>query len=870
MSAGANSGPGKGGMTKGMRIFAFLLKLIAGLSAAALIVGVGAGAFAVWYFGRDLPDYQQLVDYEPSIVSRVYAGDGRLLAEYATEKRVFVPVKEIPPLLIHAFLAAEDKNFYVHAGIDPVAMLRAAVTDMLRVAISHKRPIGASTITQQVAKNFLVGSELSYERKIKEALVALRMEKVLGKDRILELYLNEIYLGAGTYGVAAAALNYFDKSLDELTIEEVAFLAELPKAPNNYDPLRHPEAAKDRRDWVIDRMAEAGFITTQQGAQARAVPITLRHRDDAEVTTASYFTEEVRRDLLAHYGEKALYELGLAVRTSLDPALQTLADKSLRAGLTAYDRRHGWRGVVTHLDIGGDWRTRLVTVPPPAGMADVGWSLGLVLSLAPEGAFIGLADGARGEIPMDELRWAKRALPSGDLGPAPRQPGDVLKVGDVIMVEPLGAGGAVATYGLRQIPEVSGALVALDPHTGRVLALGGGFSFEASQFDRATQAHRQMGSAIKPFVYLTAMDHGFTPSSVLLDEPFVVDQGEGLPKWKPSNYTHKFYGPLTLRVAVEQSRNLITARLGAAVGLDPIGDTIERFGIMDHMPRQYAQVLGAGETTPLRLTAAYAMLVNGGKRITPTLIDRIQDRNGVTIYRADQRPCQDCQGEWQNQPPPEPPDQRQQIADPQSAYQIVSILQGVVERGTGHIIAAIGKPLAGKTGTTNDSDDTWFVGFSPDLAVGVFIGYDTPKSLGAHETGATVSAPVFRDFMAAALKNQPALPFRIPPGLRQVRVDLATGLLAPAGDRNSIFEAFKPGTEPATDAPPPEAARGPISDDEDAASVGAPGLGDETTSDAGTPVATAPDAPADPAATAAAPTPTPTRSAPASGTGGLY
>jgi penicillin-binding protein 1A len=407
-----------------------------------------------------------------------------------------------------------------------------------------------------------------------------------------------------------------------------------------------------------------------------------------------------------------------------------------------------------------------------------------------------------------------------------------------------------------------------------VLALSGGFSFELSQFDRATQAHRQMGSAIKPFVYLTAMDHGFTPSSVLLDEPFVVDQGEGLPKWKPSNYTHKFYGPLTLRTGVEQSRNLITARLGEAVGLEPIGETVERFGIMDHMPRQYAQVLGAGETSPLRLTTAYAMLVNGGKRITPTLIDRVQDRNGVTIYRADQRPCADCQNvEWQHQAPPELPDQREQIADPLSCYQIVSILQGVVERGTGKIVASVGKPLAGKTGTTNDSDDTWFVGFSPDLAVGVFIGYDTPRSLGAHETGASVSAPVFRDFMAAALKNKPAIPFRIPSGIHLVRVDAATGLPAHPGDKNVIFEAFKPGTEPTGDATTPAIAHGPISDDEDAASIGGPTPMEELPADSGTPVAAdspdASDAPVQPAAVPVAP-PLPQRSTPASGTGGLY
>ncbi len=711
-----------------------------------------------------------------------------------------------------------------------------------------------------MAKNFLVGSELSYARKIKEALVALKLEKALGKDRILELYLNEIYLGGGAYGVAAAALNYFNKPLDQLTAEEAAFLAALPKGPNNYNPQRYPEAAKARRDWVIDRMVEAGFITPEQGAQAQAAPIQLRHRDETEVVTAAYFAEEVRRELLARYGEKSLYQSGLAVRTSLDPNLQTIADRTLRAGLVAYDRRHGYRGPVAHIETGGDWRTRLVTVAPPAGMADAGWKLALVLSVDSVGAGVGLADGTRGLIPFAEMRWARKEIDPEHMGPVPQQPGDVVKPGDVVLVEPL-AGAVQGTkeplFSLRQIPQVSGALVALDPHTGRVFALSGGFSYEMSQFDRATQAHRQIGSAIKPFVYLTAMDHGFTPSSVLLDAPFVVDQGPGLPKWKPSNYTHKFYGPLTLRVAVEQSRNLITARLGAAVGLDPIGETIERFGIMDHMPRQYSMVLGAGETTPLKLTAAYAMLVNGGKKITPTLIDRVQDRNGVTIYRADQRACEGCQNvDWNGQPPPELPENREQIADPRSAYQIVSILQGVVERGTGHIVASVGKPLAGKTGTTNDSNDTWFVGFSPDLAAGVFVGFDTPRSLGKHETGASVAAPVFRDFMAAALKDKPAIPFRIPPGIELVRVNAATGQLARPGDRTVIYEAFKPGTEP-SGGEAPAMVGGPISDDEDAASMGA--------------------APDDAATTAAAPgeaaPPVPTslpHSVPASGTGGLY
>jgi len=766
--------------------FLFVLGLFAG------IIGVGFAGLAVWYFSRELPDYQQLADYQPSIVTRVHAADGRLLAEYATEKRVFVPVSAMPPLVIHAFLAAEDRNFYSHAGIDPLSMARAAFTDIFRLG-SHKRPVGASTITQQVAKNFLLTNEVSLERKMKEALIAIRMEQVLSKDHILELYMNEIYLGSGSYGVAAAALTYFNKSLDELTVEEAAFLAALPKAPNNYSPQRFPEAAKERRDWVIDRMVEANFITAQQARAAQAMPIVLGKRNDTELTRADYFTEEVRRELLARYGERKLYGGGLSVRTSLDPTLQRAAEKSLRNALEAYDRRHGYRGPVARIAADDEWQPRLAALPLPAGAADVGWNKALILTTEADAAVIGFADGKRGKIPYEELRWARKKLTEDSLGPVPANPAAAVSPGDVVLVEKLASG----DYALRQIPAVSGALVAMDPHTGRVLAMTGGFSYEISQFDRATQAKRQTGSAIKPFVYLAALDHGFTPSTLVLDAPFVVDQGPGLPKWNPTNYEHRFYGPVPLRVGIEESLNLVTARVGTTVGLPIIKQYIERFGILDNMPLENSFILGAGETTPLRLTTAYAMLVNGGKRIKPTFIDRVQDRNGVTIYRADQRPCEGCNNvAWNNQTPPELPDTREQIADPRSTYQIVSMLEGVVQRGTGRIVASVGKPIAGKTGTTNDSNDTWFVGFSPDLAAGVFIGYDTPKSLGKHETGAMVSAPAFRDFMATALKDKPAIPFRIPPGIRLVRVNPKTGQLAQAGDKNVIFEAFKPGTEP--------------------------------------------------------------------------
>jgi penicillin-binding protein 1A len=783
-----------------MKFLLNFVKFLIFLGFLAVAAGGAVAALAVWYFGRDLPDYQQLAQYQPPIVTRVQAGDGRLLAEYATEKRIFVPVSAMPPLVIHAFLAAEDRYFYSHPGIDPLSMVRAAITDISRIG-TNRRPEGASTITQQVAKNFLLNNEVSLERKVKEALIAIKMERVLSKDRILELYLNEIYLGGGAYGVAAAALNDFNKPLDQLDVAEAAYLAALPKAPNNYNPERNPEAARDRRDWVIDRMVEAGFITQQQGDAAKAEPIVLHRRDPTEIVDAPYFAEEVRRELLERYGEKALYEGGLSVRTSLDPRLATIAQKSLRDALIAYDRRHGYRGPVLRIDAGGNWQKDLAAVPLPPGAGDVGWKLAVVLAVPDAGAEIGFADGSRGVIPFDELRWARKELPDFSMGPVPANTAAAVQPGDVVLVEKLADptnGKGAPTYGLRQIPEVSGGIVVLDPHTGRVLAEAGGFSFAISQFDRATQARRQTGSAIKPLVYLAAVDHGFTPSTLVLDGPLVVDQGPGLPKWDPTNYEHKFYGPVPLRVGLEESLNLVTARVGLAVGVDTVGQYLQRFGVTDNVPHEDAMLIGAEDTTLLRLTAAYAMLDNGGKRITPSFIDRVQDREGKTIFRADTRPCDGCAvANWvDGSLPPELPDTREQIADPRSAYQVVSMMEGVVQRGTGRSVASLGRPLAGKTGTTNDSNDTWFIGFSPDLVCGVYVGFDQPRSLGKRETGATVAAPAFKEFMGEALKDEPPIPFRIPPGLDIVRVNLTTGQIARGSDRTAIFEPFKPGTEP--------------------------------------------------------------------------
>jgi penicillin-binding protein 1A len=798
-----------------LRIVIKLVRFVFVCLVLLAIAGGGIVGLTIWYFGRDLPDYQQLAHYEPPITTRVHAGDGRLLAEYATERRVFVPVGVIPKRVVSAFLSAEDKNFYSHHGVDPVSMFRAALTDVGRWH-SKRRPVGASTITQQVAKNMLLTNELTMSRKIKEILLATRLDEALSKDRILELYLNEIYLGSGAYGVESAALIYFNKSLDELNLSEAAFLAGLPKAPNNYNPARYPQQAKTRRDWVLDRMAEDGSAPEKEIVAARAEPIVLRRREEAEIVNGPYFAEEVRRDLLARYGEKGLYQSGLSVRTSLDAKLQPAADKALRDGLINYDRGHGgWRGAVGHIDPGPNWPVRLAAEPPTPGAATAGWQLAVVLRTESDGAAIGLKDGETGRIPFAQMRWARPLNDDGTLGAFPRNAADVVKPGDLVLIEPLAESAKSAPgmakpqpatprpnglYNLCQIPEIGGALVAMDPHTGRVLAMSGGFSFEISQFNRATQAKRQPGSSIKPFVYLTALEHGFTPSTQVDDGPVAISQGEGMPLWTPGNYnSNKFRGPTPLRVAIELSLNTVTARLAEMVGMEAIGETIEKFGIMDHMPRLYAMSLGAGETTPLRHTAAYAMLDNGGKRITPTLIDRVQGRDGKTIFSADQRPCEGCANvEWKRQDVPVIPDTREQIADPVSTFQIVEMLEGVVQRGTATVVKAVGKPIAGKTGTTNDWQDAWFVGFTPDIAAGVFVGYDDPAFLGSDETGGHLAAPIFRDFMMVALKDAPPTEFRTPPGLRMYRVNPETGEPAGAGGPG-IWEGYKPGTEPGKD-----------------------------------------------------------------------
>ncbi|MDC0074397.1 penicillin-binding protein 1A [Alphaproteobacteria bacterium] len=765
-----------------------------GLSLILAIALVFAGLFIFDKYGRDLPDYQKLATYEPPTMTRVHAADGRVLIEYATEPRVFVPIAAIPINLIHAFLAAEDDTFYEHSGIAFSSIFRAVITNTMNFW-SNKRPVGASTITQQVAKNFFLSNEVSIERKIKEAILAFRIERALTKSRILELYLNEIYLGFGSYGVAAAALSYFDKSLDQLSLPELAYLAALPKAPSHYHPIKNLDAATDRRNWVLSRMADEGFISSSSSKIAQKLPLRVFNLRKNEFVIADYFTETIRKDLLNLYGEKGLYEGGLSVRTSLDPYLQFVAKKSLNEGLINYDKRHGYRGPLSIININDDWLTYLKKIDKSENYNN--YKVAVVLEIFKNYVKIGLSDNSHGTIELKELLWARKTLNDQKVGKKIKHSNQVLLPGYVILVEEIYNKSKQNTYKLRQLVNIQGAIVVLDPHTGRVLAMEGGFDYSISQFNRATQAMRQPGSAFKPFVYVAALENGFTPASKVLDAPFVIDQGGGLGWWKPANFKNRFYGPSTLRLGIEKSRNLMTVRLAQFLGMEVISDYADKFGITENMPELLSMSLGAGETTLLKLTAAYAMLVNGGKFIEPSLIDRIQDRRGKTIMRKDQRVCSECIVEkWNNQNEPVIKDDRKQVVTPEAAYQMVSMLQGVVQRGTGRSIRSIGKHLAGKTGTTNDGVDTWFIGFSADLVVGVFVGFDQPRTLGPNEQGASVAAPIFKSFMAEALKNKADIPFRIPKGVRLVRIDGNSGLPADKKSKNILFEAFRPGSEP--------------------------------------------------------------------------
>jgi penicillin-binding protein 1A len=772
-----------------LRFFGFLFSIGALLFVLAAI----GGAYFYWKYSKDLPDHAQLANYEPPVMTRVHAGDGSLIAEYARERRLYLPIQAVPKLVVGAFLSAEDKNFYRHSGVDPEGVVRAIVANFQR-----GKKQGASTITQQVAKNFLLTNEQTLERKVREALIALRIEATYSKERILELYLNEIFLGTLTpgrnlHGIAAAALDYFGKSVHELTLAESAYLAALPKGPNNYHPFRRTQEAIARRNQIIDLMVENKYTTREEADKAKALPLGINPRNVSPNTIASgYFAEEVRRDISERYGEKKLYEGGLSVRTTLDPKMQAVARKALTDGLVRFDEARGWHGVVQKVDlIGREWGLALSDLPV---LGDVRpWRLAVVLEVAGGQARIGLQPvrDAAGQV----SRERELGIVTAEGARITRKGVNGLSSGDVIYVEPTDKQGQ---YRVRQIPEISGALVAMDPHTGRVHAMVGGFSYDQSEFNRATQAQRQPGSSFKPFVYATALDNGYTPSSIVVDAPITIDMGPGQESWTPSNYDGKPTGPHTLRYGIEQSKNLMTVRLAKDVGMPLVAEYARRFGIYDDMLPVLSMSLGAGETTVMRMVTAYSMVANGGRRIKPTLIDRIQDRTGQTIYKHDERECPACAAEkWAGQDEPKLIDKREQVLDPLTAYQMTSMLEGAVQRGTGTALKAVGKPIAGKTGTTNDAKDVWFVGFSPDLAVGVYLGFDKPQSLGDRATGGGFAAPIVRDFLQVALKDKPATPFRVPPGIKLIRVSHGSGMRAGGGEGgNVILEAFKPGTAP--------------------------------------------------------------------------
>jgi penicillin-binding protein 1A len=770
-------------------------KILLAFATAVLIVGAGTVGGLFWHFSHGLPDHKQLADYQPATVSRLYAADGRLLAEYAREKRVFVPAAAMPRRLLEAFVAAEDQRFFTHPGVDFVGVARAVIANLSNPG---KRPEGASGITQQVAKNFLLSNQATLARKIREAILAFRIEDTYSKERILELYLNEIYLGAGNYGVAQAAINYFDHSLGELTLSEIAYLAGLPKAPNRYSIARNEKEAYARRDYVLGRMLDDGYITLPELQQAKAEKLTLRKRGATEVVQADFFAEEVRRNLMAAYGEKGLYEGGLTVSTTLDPAIQAVADNALRDGLITYDRRHGWRGPYAKIADMSAWEEELARIAQRRPLfGPPGWQLAVVSKVEPQGVqLVGLPDGD-GSLPFAEMNWAAPNLPDQRVGGPPRAPRDVVSVGDVIVVEKVAAatvGGKPyppKTYALRQIPNVEGGVVVMDTQTGRVLAMSGGWSYGRSQFNRAVQAARQPGSSFKPFVYLTAMDSGFSPASVVADEPFSYDPGYGQPVWSPKNYGGDYMGPMTLQRALELSRNLVTVRLAAQMGMKKVVATAKEFGVVDNMGAYLPNALGATETTLLRMTMAYAMLANGALEITPSLVDRVQDRNGKTIYRHEPRTCRGCDEQAGAGKPtaPEVIDPRKPFHDPASVGQIVHMMQGVTTRGTAAQLAALGRPIAGKTGTTNDSRDNWFLGSTPDITIGVYIGFDDHRTLGHSnlETGGGNAAPIYEAIAKQMFKGKPPTPFRIPPGLRLVKWSYEGG---------TIDEVFKPGSEP--------------------------------------------------------------------------
>ena len=747
-------------------------KKIIKLTIAIFTLGLLFAFSTLWYFSSDLPDYKILANYKPPVSSRVHSGEGQLIAEYALQKRLFIPYDSIPDKVIYSFLSAEDKNFFSHPGIDAKSITRAIIKN-LKNYFSEKRLEGASTITQQVAKNFLLTSEVSFKRKIKEAILAFRIERAYSKERIMELYLNQIYLGIGTYGVAAASLEYFDKSVNDLSYEEAALLAALPRAPSKYNPFKSIERAKARRNIVLKNLYDNSYIDSIEYKELKNKEIKTKKRKIELLEEANFYSEEVRRIISDSYGFDDLYKGGLSIRTPLNSNYQIEALKALREGLEEYDRRHGWRGPITNIDT-AEWQNNIQQLTPDKSL---NWKLAKVIDVNKLILKIEIEDKEIGFIDFANINWTRK-----------KSFEDFLKLNDIIYVSKIKKN----KWNLRQLPEVNGAIVVMDPYTGRVLAMVGGFSFKLSEFNRATQAKRQPGSAFKPIVYAAALENGFTPSTLILDAPFVMDQGVGLKTWKPENYGKKFYGPSTLRTGLEKSRNLMTVRVAQKVGFDQISKITKDFGIYDAIPELLSVSLGAAETTLIQLTNAYCTFVNGGKKVIPIFIDRIQDRRGKTIFNADKRKCIGCKEiSYLEDEIPIIQDNRKQIISSETAYQITSMLEGVIKRGTGRKLKNLNLTLAGKTGTTNKNMDAWFLGFTSKLVVGVYVGFDEPKTLGRYETGAKAALPVFEKFIKKVVKKKDALPFKVPKNITLVLVDVESGLQPNASTKKIIYESFK-------------------------------------------------------------------------------
>ncbi len=749
----------------------FLKKILILFSSGFLLAAIFILAI-LWAFSNDLPDYKFLKNYKPPVSSKVYSGEGQLVSDFSSEKRIFIPYQAIPKKIINSFLSAEDKNFFTHPGVDAKGVVRAVVNNIFNIIYS-KRLEGASTITQQVAKNFLLTNEVSLNRKLKEAILAFRIERALSKERILELYLNQIYLGEGTYGIASASLKYFDKPINELGYDESALLAALPKAPSRYNPYKNIEIAKFRRNLVLENLLDNDYISKKDYEIYRKSEILLKKRKKIYLEDTRYYVEDIRKNIVEKFGFEKVYKQGFNIKTPLNLHLQNIATNSLRKGLIEYDQRRGWRGPIVNKKISKDWTKNL---EEHFLENSLDWKIAIIRKVNEFSLEIETKDKNKGRIDFAGLSWIKKKAK------------DVFSVGDVIYVKKKDNN----LYELKQLPKVNGSIVVMDPFTGRVLALSGGFSFKKSEFNRATQALRQPGSAFKPFIYTLALENNYSPSSLILDAPLVLEQGSDLKMWKPENYGKKFYGPSTLRMGLEKSRNLMTVRVAQDLGIKKIINFSKQLGIYENPDALLSISLGSAETTLLKLTTAYCSFVNGGKLVNPIMIDRIQDTEGITIYNSEKRICDACkQISYDNQNVPKILDNFNQIFSSESAYQMTSMLEGVIKRGTGKGLRDLNLDIAGKTGTTNKNTDTWFIGFTSKLVVGVYVGMDEPKSLGKRETGAKTAMPVFKEFVKKAIKKKDARPFKVADNIVMMVVDPQSGKKSSFASKKTIIEVFK-------------------------------------------------------------------------------